>query len=304
MTSPPTGGSGGSDGGSTGPGRGGQSTTVAAFRAPEGPEIRVVTIDGEPWFVAADVCAALGIANSRDAVSRLDEAEKGVGETDTLGGLQRVTIVSEPGLYRLVMRSNRPDAVRFQMWIAHEVLPTIRRAGSYATAPALPQTYADALRQLATSVEEREALTAQVAELAPAASSWATLATGYGDYSVADAAKVLSRDPAINVGQQRLFTLLGRLGWIYRAGDQRWRVYQTAVEAGRLSELATSHYHPRTGELIVDPPQVRITVKGLGALHRHLAGEAPLAIETPRTPVAAAGAVPAAGQRAPRAGGS
>lgn len=94
-------------------------------------QIRALIRDGEPWFVAGDITTALGIANGRDAVSRLDKSARGVGETDTPGGRQRVTIISEAGMYRLAMRSNRPDAIHFQMWISYDVLPSIRKTGAY-----------------------------------------------------------------------------------------------------------------------------------------------------------------------------
>ena len=92
-----------------------------------------VSIDehGDPWFIASEVCAILGIRNPRDAMSRLDDDEKGVGKTDTLGGVQEVTTISEPGLYRLIGRSNKPTAKRFNRWVCHEVLPTIRKTGRY-----------------------------------------------------------------------------------------------------------------------------------------------------------------------------
>jgi prophage antirepressor-like protein len=93
---------------------------------------------GEPWFVAADVCACLGIGNSRDALSRLDEDEKGVGSTDTPGGPQVVATVNEPGLFNLVLSSRKPEARAFKRWITHEVLPSIRRTGSY-TVPGTPR---------------------------------------------------------------------------------------------------------------------------------------------------------------------
>jgi prophage antirepressor-like protein len=88
--------------------------------------------NGDPWFVAADVCAALGVGNPRDALARLDEDEKGVVSTDTPGGVQTVNTVNEPGLYRLVFTSRKPVAERFKRWLAHEVLPAIRRTGRYA----------------------------------------------------------------------------------------------------------------------------------------------------------------------------
>lgn len=111
----------------------------------------------------------------------------------------------------------------------------------------------------------------ELATVAPKAEAWDTLASADGDFSVGDAAKILSRNKAIKLGQGRLFTVLAGLGWLYRQrGDQRWRVYQAHIENGRLSELPSSHYHPRTGLLVLDPPQVRITAKGVAELHRHL----------------------------------
>lgn len=110
---------------------------------------------------------------------------------------------------------------------------------------------------------------AEADALKPDAMAWRTLASAEGDYSVNDAAKLLSRDPAIEIGQIRLFAFLETQGWIYRdRGDGAWRAYQSQVNAGRMTERAQSHYHPRTGELLIDPPQVRITVEGLKLLYR------------------------------------
>lgn len=85
--------------------------------------------DGEPMFVAKDVCAALNIAPT--AASRLDEDENGLRLTQAPGGEQNVLLVSEPGFYKLVMRSRKPEAKAFQRWVTHEVLPALRRDGAY-----------------------------------------------------------------------------------------------------------------------------------------------------------------------------
>lgn len=109
-----------------------------------GAHIRTIEKEGEPWFVAADVCRALDVANPRDAVARLDEDERGVASTDTPGGPQQVTTISEAGLYALVLGSRKPEAKAFKRWITHEVLPEIRRTGGYSLA--IPRTFADALQ--------------------------------------------------------------------------------------------------------------------------------------------------------------
>lgn len=97
--------------------------------------VRVVDIDGRPWFIAADVCSILGLGNPRSSVALLDEDEKGVHSMDTLGGEQTVSVVNEPGLYSLIFRSRKPEAKVFKRWIAWEVLPAIHRYGFYSRNP-------------------------------------------------------------------------------------------------------------------------------------------------------------------------
>lgn len=91
----------------------------------------VLEKEGEYWFVAKEVCEILAISNHRDAVSNLDEDEKGVAKTDTLGGEQDTLIISESGLYTLIIRSNKPKAKEFRKWVTSVVLPNIRKTGSY-----------------------------------------------------------------------------------------------------------------------------------------------------------------------------
>ncbi len=94
--------------------------------------VRVVVCADEPWFVGVDVCRALGISKPRTSLDLLDEDEKGAHSMGTLGGEQTMIIVSEPGVYRLVFRSRKPEAERFKRWLAHDVLPELRRAGLFA----------------------------------------------------------------------------------------------------------------------------------------------------------------------------
>lgn len=127
--------------------------------------------DGEPWFVAADVCRALGIGNSRDATARLDSDEKGVVLTDTLGGQQKLGIVNEPGLYTLVLGSRKPQAKEFKRWITHEVIPSIRKHGAYATEATIdkiidnPDFGIHLLQQLKAERAQKKVLEAQNAIL-------------------------------------------------------------------------------------------------------------------------------------------
>ena len=105
--------------------------------------IRTVMVDGEPWFVAKDVCEALDITNSRDAVARLDDDEKGVVSTDTLGGTQELSAINEPGLYTLILGSRKPEAKAFRRWITHEVLPALRRTGRYGAPGSVTQSISE-----------------------------------------------------------------------------------------------------------------------------------------------------------------
>lgn len=145
-------------------------TNLQAFTNTEFGEVRTMMRDGEPWFVAADVCRALDIKNNRDAVERLDDDEKGVVSTDTHGGIQTVTIINEPGLYALVLGSRKPEAKAFKRWITHEVIPAIRKNGAYLTPETAykmlsdPQNLIQLLTTLSEKNEEVKLLTSESAE--------------------------------------------------------------------------------------------------------------------------------------------
>lgn len=98
----------------------------------QGAQIRTVTKDGEIWFVAKDVCDALGILDARKSVNLLDEDERNsIPVIDSLGRNQETLIINEPGLYSLILKSRKPEAKAFKRWITHEVLPSIRQTGQY-----------------------------------------------------------------------------------------------------------------------------------------------------------------------------
>lgn len=226
--------------------------------------VRVVVIDGEPWFVLADLCKVLDIRNGRDVAARLADDQKGVDLIDTLGGRQQMTIVNESGMYEVVFRSDKPEAVTFRRWVTGTVLPEVRKTGGFNAAPALtgPALVAAALVEANRMLEAKDSL---IAELEPKAEVADRLLNADGDLSIRDAAQSLTR-AGIKVGERRLFGAIERKGWIGRANDGRYRVKQTAIESGLMSVLPQSHYHPRTGVLVIDPPQPRVTPKGLQKL--------------------------------------
>lgn len=97
--------------------------------------VRVVDIEGEPWFAGKDVCAVLDIRDHKQALESLDSDERGGYTVPTPGGDQTMIVISEPGVYRLVFRSRKPEAEAFKRWLAHEVLPQLRRTGEYRLDP-------------------------------------------------------------------------------------------------------------------------------------------------------------------------
>lgn len=134
--------------------------------------------------------------------------------------------------------------------------------------------------QMAIEAEDRaDAAEAQVRELAAPARSWQLLADANGDFSVAEAAKILSRDPSITTGRDRLFQYMAEQGWIFKSRNPRggWEAYQTAVDAGRLVEKpARPFLNSKTGAYELPAPTIRVTAKGIGKLHELMGGTEPI----------------------------
>ena len=120
------------------------------FNNSEFGEIRTIEINGEPWFVASDICNALELSNTTSAVGRLDDDEKSKFNLGLSGG--ETNCVNEYGLYNLVLASRKENAKRFKRWITHEVIPTIRRTGGYR----VPQTPLEALQMTVEQIVEQE----------------------------------------------------------------------------------------------------------------------------------------------------
>ena len=113
---------------------------MTIFQNPEFGQVRTITRDGEPWFVGVDVCNALRYSNSRKAIhDHVDNDDKGVTKSDTPGGKQNVVIINESGLYALIFGSTLESAKRFKHWVTSEVLPSIRKTGSYTVSKYKPK---------------------------------------------------------------------------------------------------------------------------------------------------------------------
>lgn len=215
----------------------------------EGNEVRTVQRNGEPWWVLRDVCDILEIGNSRDVTARLDDDEKGVDIIDTLGGKQELTIISESGLYNVILLSRKPEAKNFKRWVTHEVLPTIRRHGAYVTPAKLEEIMNDPdawIKVLTALKEERaakEQLQLETHENKPKVIFADAVSVSDGTILIGELAKILKGN-GIEIGQNRLFEKLRQDGYlIKRQGTDYNAPTQRAMELGlfRVKETAITH---------------------------------------------------------------
>lgn len=193
---------------------------IQSFTSDQFGTVRAIRDEnGEPMFVAKDVCAVLELKNPRSTLALLDEDEKGVHIVDTPGGEQQMTIVSEPGFYKLVMRSRKPEAKAFQRWVTHEVLPALRREGAYEVPREEPLDLVIARGMVAANkkiqlLEDRnDALRKQAEELRPKAAFFDRCMESDALISVRDAAKMLKSFDR-DMGEKRLRELLRERGYV------------------------------------------------------------------------------------------
>lgn len=236
-------------------------------------QVRIVERDGMPWFVATDLARVLEYRDSANLVRGLDEEDARTHIVSTSAGPREALVVSEGGLYTILVRARTERARPFRRWVTHEVLPQIRKTGAYAMdrAPQLPkspdQLVLEAMQILTARVEES---TAKIAELEPKANAWSQFLASTGDVSVNEAAKALSRNSGRVIGEHKLRRLLESKRWIYRDAKRNPRAYQVQIDRGRLAERARTYEDQKTGERVHAAPQVRITSKGLDSIRDFL----------------------------------
>lgn len=226
------------------------------------------TPDGTPFAVAVDVARSFGHRDSDRVTRLLEDDEKGTQIVGTPGGPQEMTVVYEDGIWELIFRSGRPEALALKKRVK-EVLRLLRN-GQLAMPERRELSRRDLAQMVIEEADRADAAEARAAELAPAAESWEALASAEGDYPLADAAKILAR-AGMKTGQNRLFKRLGEMGWLYRArSDGKWRPDQTMVNRGYLVAKPMHYTDPLTGDEVQKAPQVRITIDGIAALRRVL----------------------------------
>lgn len=234
--------------------------SIQVFESAEFGTVRVSTQDGEPWFVAKDVCDVLGLDHT--ALRKLDADEKGRDSIPTLGGTQQMTMVSEPGFYRLVMKSRKPEAKAFQRWVTHEVLPAIRRDGGYMAAKpdeTPEETMARALRiadeTMRRQKERIESLSSANAEMRPKALFADAVAASDGTCLVGELAKMIAQN-GVDIGQNRLFAWMREKGYLGKSGCNYNRPTQRSVEMGILKVKETAVHHADGHVTINSTPKV------------------------------------------------
>lgn len=221
---------------------------MQVFENSEFGQVRTIMQDGEPWFVAADVCRALEIKNPTDAIKRLDADERAsfnlghpFGETN---------ILNEAGLYLLVMGSRKPEAKAFRRWIAHEVIPSIRKHGMYATHDTMKKILDDpdfiiaTVQRLKAEKEQRKALECKIEQDKPYTDFARTIANTSDVVYVGDLAK-LCCNSGINIGRTRLFRWLRENKYLMEGN----KPYQRYIDQG-LFEVKESCIHSISGDII------------------------------------------------------
>lgn len=217
----------------------------------KGASLRALTDEaGEPWFVAKDVCDVLELSNVGQALARLDDDEKSsITLNDGTPGNPNRAIVSESGLYALVLASRKPEAHEFKRWVTHEVLPQIRKTGGYIPTTDMDDDMTILAKAVMIGQRTMETQKRRIAEqyehikaLEPKARFADAVAASDGTCLIGELAKML-RQNGLNIGQNRLFEILRQDGYLGKTGSNRNVPTQKAMDLGlfRIKETAITH---------------------------------------------------------------
>lgn len=201
---------------------------VKIFNSEEFGAVRTVTINGEPWFVGKDVALALGYSYPQKAVrDHVLEEDRGVNEMDTPSGRQKLVTINESGLYALIFGSKLDSAQRFKHWVTSEVLPAIRKTGSYQ-APQGKELLALAVLEAQKTIEEQSKA---IERMKPKVIFANAVETSHTSILIGDLAKLL-RQNGVDTGQKRLFEQLRNEGYLMKTGSSRNMPTQRYVADG------------------------------------------------------------------------
>ena len=230
--------------------------------------VRIEDRDGAPWFVLADVCRVLGLMNPSVVARRLDDDERDdLNISDPIGRGQQTTVINESGLYRLILTSRKDTAKQFSKWVTSEVLPSVRRTGSYgAPAPSLDLMDTATLHRLLLSHTGKAlAQEERIAALEPQAAALHQLTVANGSLAVTHAAKAMGVKPG------KLFDWLEANAWLYRGADGLVG-YQAKIDTGYIEHKVTrlDRGHDRPAKIVNQP---LLTPKGMAKLAAIGAGQ-------------------------------
>lgn len=216
----------------------------------EGNEVRTVQRGEETWWVLRDVCDVLNLTTPARVAERLEEDEVSLTHIiDAVGRNQETTIISESGLYNVILRSDKPEAKKFKRWVTHEVLPTIRRHGAYVTPAKLeeimndPDAWIKVLTALKKERAAKERLALEAEQNKPKVVFADAVSVSDGTILIGELAKILKGN-GVNIGQNRLFERLRQDGYlIKRHGTDYNAPTQRAMELGlfKVKETAITH---------------------------------------------------------------
>ena len=234
-------------------------TELQIFNSEEFGDIRTVTIDNEPWFVGKDVAEALGYSNSRKALAdHVHEDDKGVTKCDTLGGKQDLTIINESGLYALIFGSKLESAKRFKHWVTSEVLPSIRKTGSYQTAqPQGKELLALAVLEAQKTIELQNQ---EIERMKPKEIFADAVTTSHTSILIGDFTKLLKQN-GIETGQKRLFEWLRENGYLIKRKGADWNMPTQKAMEMKLFEVKESTVNNPDGSVRINKT-TKVTGKG------------------------------------------
>lgn len=226
------------------------------FSNKEFGQIRTIEIDGEPWFVGKDIAISLGYQEpTKAARERVDEEDRGVSIIDTPSGAQQMIVINESGLYSLILGSRLPNAKKFKRWVTSEVLPSIRKTGGYH----LPQTYSEALRELAEQAEKNEKLRIENERMRPKEIFADAVAASKTSILIGELAKLITQN-GYEIGQTRMFKYLREHGYLIKAGTSKNMPMQRYVQQG-LFEIKESNVQNPDGSVRITKT-TKVTGKG------------------------------------------
>ena len=221
---------------------------VKIFNSEEFGDVRTVTINGDPWFVGKDVAAALGFTNPRDAIStHVFDEDKGVESIDTLGGKQKMTVINESGLYALVFGSRLKSAQRFKHWVTSEVLPAIRKTGSYQ-APQGKELLALAVLEAQKTIEEQSKA---IERMKPKVIFANAVETSHTSILIGDLAKLLKQN-GVETGPKRLFDWMREKGYLIKRKGSDWNMPTQKAMNMKLFEVKESTVNNPDGSVRIN----------------------------------------------------